>query len=203
MIFARKSYSCHLKGHVMAGKVVCETRERKSERERERRSEWEWERENAREWEREREWEWERENANECKRVGERKREREKRIKTEQTEIRQPETNATSQSYFRTTITSSSRNRPSTNRQQAQSHQELENGNDPKGARQLRGSILASYPVALVQIRAFPKKFRWKMINVAEVNRRRCLEESGQWLENVDQTHLLLASEKPVLQKRP
>ena len=41
------------------------------------------------------------------------------------------------------------------------------------------------------------------MINVAEVNRRRCLEESGQWLENVDQTHLLLASEKPVLQNDP
>ena len=28
-----------------------------------------------------------------------------------------------------------------------------------------------------------------------------CLEESGQWLENVDQTHLVMASGKLVLQK--
>ena len=40
------------------------------------------------------------------------------------------------------------------------------------------------------------------MINVAEVNQRRWLEESGQWLENVDQTHLVLDSGKPVLQKK-
>ena len=30
----------------------------------------------------------------------------------------------------------------------------------------------------------------------------RWLAESGQWLENVDQTHLVLASGKPVLQKK-
>ena len=41
-----------------------------------------------------------------------------------------------------------------------------------------------------------------KIVNVAEVNQWRCLEESGQWPENVDRTHLLLASGKPVLQKR-
>ena len=31
---------------------------------------------------------------------------------------------------------------------------------------------------------------------------RCCLERSGQWLENVDQTHLVLASGKLALQKR-
>ena len=36
--------------------------------------------------------------------------------------------------------------------------------------------------------------FRGKMVDAAEVNQRRCIEESGQWLENVDQTHLVLAS---------
>ena len=56
------------------------------------------------------------------------------------------------------------------------------------------GSILASHP-------AFPKNFKGKIINVAEVNQRRWLEKSGQWLENVDQTHLVQASGKPVLQK--
>ena len=30
------------------------------------------------------------------------------------------------------------------------------------------------------------------------VNQRRSFEESGRWLENVDQTHLVLASSKPV-----
>ena len=33
-------------------------------------------------------------------------------------------------------------------------------------------------------------------------DRRRWLEESGQWLENVDRSLLVLASGKPVLQKR-
>ena len=38
-----------------------------------------------------------------------------------------------------------------------------------------------------------------KIIIVAEVNQRRLLEESGQWLENYNQTHLGLAIGKPVL----
>ena len=38
-----------------------------------------------------------------------------------------------------------------------------------------------------------------KIVNIAEVNQHRCLEESGQWLENAD---LELASGKPVPQKR-
>ena len=64
-----------------------------------------------------------------------------------------------------------------------------------------RGSTLASHPAALVLFPAFLKFFRGKIINVSEVNQWRWLEESGQWLENVDQTHLVLASGKLVLQK--
>ena len=33
-----------------------------------------------------------------------------------------------------------------------------------------------------------------KIVNVAEVHQQHGLEESGQWLENVDRTHLVLAS---------
>ena len=44
--------------------------------------------------------------------------------------------------------------------------------------------------------------FREKMADAALVNQRCCLEKSGQWLENVDQTHLVLASGKLVLQKQ-
>ena len=40
------------------------------------------------------------------------------------------------------------------------------------------------------------------IIDIAEVNQRGWLEERGQWLESVDRTHLVLASGKPVLQKR-
>ena len=43
--------------------------------------------------------------------------------------------------------------------------------------------------------------FAGNIIDVAEVNQLHWLEESRQWLENVDQTHLVLASGKPVLQK--
>ena len=41
-----------------------------------------------------------------------------------------------------------------------------------------------------------------KIVDVAQANKRPCLEESGQWLENVNQTPLILASGKLVLQKR-
>ena len=40
-----------------------------------------------------------------------------------------------------------------------------------------------------------------KNVDVAEVNQQRCLGENRQWLENVDRTHLVLASGKLVLQK--
>ena len=43
--------------------------------------------------------------------------------------------------------------------------------------------------------------FRGKLFNVAVVNQLRWFEESGQWLKNVDQFHLGLASGKQVLQK--
>ena len=40
-----------------------------------------------------------------------------------------------------------------------------------------------------------------KIVDFAKGYQRHCLEESGQWLENADQTHLVLASGKLVLQK--
>ena len=41
-------------------------------------------------------------------------------------------------------------------------------------------------------IRSIPKKLQGKNVSFAGVNQRHCLEESGQWLENVDRTHLAL-----------
>ena len=41
-----------------------------------------------------------------------------------------------------------------------------------------------------------------KIVYVANVNQQRCFDESGMWLENVDQTLLAPASGKLVLQKR-
>ena len=43
--------------------------------------------------------------------------------------------------------------------------------------------------------------FRGKIVKVAEVNQRRCQEESGRLIENVDQTHLVLAGGELVLLK--
>ena len=40
--------------------------------------------------------------------------------------------------------------------------------------------------------------FEEKNVDAVEVNQLRNLEESGQWLENVDQTHMLLGSGKLV-----
>ena len=43
----------------------------------------------------------------------------------------------------------------------------------------------------------FPNFIKGKIVNVAEVNQRHCLEESEQWLENVDRTNqALVALEK-------
>ena len=64
------------------------------------------------------------------------------------------------------------------------------------------GGVLHSTAVAyLLLTQHSQKKFREKIIGVAEVNQWCWLEESGQWLQNVDRTHLLLASGKPVLKK--
>ena len=42
-------------------------------------------------------------------------------------------------------------------------------------------------PAALGLIPGIPKFFsEEKIVDVAEVNQQRCLDESGQWLENVD-----------------
>ena len=63
-------------------------------------------------------------------------------------------------------------------------------------------SILASSPSCPLFVYQSSKNLlRGKNDDVAEVNQCYCLEESGQRLENVDGTHLLLASGKLVLQK--
>ena len=46
-----------------------------------------------------------------------------------------------------------------------------------------------------------PKFLDEKIVDGDEINQCRCLEESEQWLENVDWTHLVLASGKLVLSK--
>ena len=46
-------------------------------------------------------------------------------------------------------------------------------------------------------IPSVPKKFSAeKIVDVAEIYQRCCLEERGQWFENADQIHLVLASNK-------
>ena len=59
--------------------------------------------------------------------------------------------------------------------------------------------FLIPEPAAQGSIPIIPKIFsEEKNVDVAEVKPRPCLEESEQWLENVDQTHLILASGKLV-----
>ena len=66
-----------------------------------------------------------------------------------------------------------------------------------------RGTILASHPADPgFDSQRSPKKITGKIIDVAEVNQPPWLEEHGQGVENVDRTHLVLASGRPVLQKR-
>ena len=48
-------------------------------------------------------------------------------------------------------------------------------------------SILASHPAAPCLTPSFPKKIsEEKIVLVSEVNQQGCLQDSGQWLENVD-----------------
>ena len=57
-------------------------------------------------------------------------------------------------------------------------------------------------PAVLGLIGSVPKKISYeKIVDVAEVNQCGRLEESGQWLEKVDQTHLVMDSGKLGLQK--
>ena len=55
-------------------------------------------------------------------------------------------------------------------------------------------------PTALGLISSIPEFFsEEKIVNVAEINQRCCLDESGQWYENFDWTDLVLPSGKLVL----
>ena len=72
----------------------------------------------------------------------------------------------------------------------------------------MRGSIaqwlayLLPDPAATGSIPSIPGVFSVEIIvDVAEVNQWCWLEESEQWLENVDRAHLVLVSGKLVLQK--
>ena len=72
----------------------------------------------------------------------------------------------------------------------------------PRGRGQLHSKEVAFLLLTQqpwVWFSVFPKIY----FDVVEIYRWRWLEESGQMLENVDQTHLVLASDKLVLQKRP
>ena len=52
-------------------------------------------------------------------------------------------------------------------------------------------------PAATGLIPSAPKNVSQEnIVDVAEVNQRRCCEESRQWLDNVGQTHLVLAAKK-------
>ena len=56
----------------------------------------------------------------------------------------------------------------------------------------VRGGSLAQWLEPLGSIPSIPKTFsEEKMVDVAEVNQRHCLKESGQWLENLNRTHLV------------
>ena len=57
-------------------------------------------------------------------------------------------------------------------------------------------------PAAPDSIPSIPKIYSAeKIADVDKVNQRHCLEESEQWLENVDRTHPVLDGGKLVLQK--
>ena len=70
--------------------------------------------------------------------------------------------------------------------------------------REGESSILASGPSCLEFDSQHSQTFLRGIffVNFAKVNQQHCLEESEQWLENVDRAHLVLAGGKLVLQKR-
>ena len=59
--------------------------------------------------------------------------------------------------------------------------------------------LLTQQPRLWFDSQRYRKIFRGKIINVAEVNQRDWFEESGQWLENVDRTHLVVATKNLVV----
>ena len=63
-------------------------------------------------------------------------------------------------------------------------------------------SILASGPSCTeFDSKSSQKNSVEKIVHAADLKQQHCLEKSGQCLENVDQTHLVLASGKLVQQK--
>ena len=62
--------------------------------------------------------------------------------------------------------------------------------------------LLTDGPSCPGSIPSIHELFSVEIVDVAEVNQHHCLEESGQWLENVDLTHLALTSGKLEVQKR-
>ena len=65
------------------------------------------------------------------------------------------------------------------------------------------GPMVSIEPAAPGSVPSTAKKIhRKKIVDAAEVNQRCCVQESGKWLEDVDWTHLVLASGKLVLQNR-
>ena len=64
-------------------------------------------------------------------------------------------------------------------------------------------NILAAKPSSLgFNSKRFKKFSSGKIVDVAEENQWRKLQESRQWLKYVDRTYLVLVSGKIVLQKR-
>ena len=68
-------------------------------------------------------------------------------------------------------------------------------------ARNLKVIILASHPTALGLIPSTLKNISSELFDVAGIYRQSCSEQSGQRLENVNRTHLVLASGSLVRQK--
>ena len=62
-------------------------------------------------------------------------------------------------------------------------------------------SVLASHPAAPGSIIGNHENFFGRILGVAKVDRQHWLEESEQWLENVERTHKVLVCGKLVFQK--
>ena len=77
---------------------------------------------------------------------------------------------------------------------------ESKNENENRGQHSTIVGIIASGPSCPgFDSQHSQKKFKVKIVNVSEFNQQCSLVERGQWLENVKQIHLVLASGKLVL----